>query len=354
MNDAVRYVPILKGRQGELNALREAQPSTCKAMTPLVEIVPPAEESSDLAAAEKSCESAIAKLVASYQGYPVMVDAGLFDLSVPLPSGKSALGVLTDAARSSLLPAQPVVRLGDPRLALSDARDAHAQDGRGLTIRVLGDDLDEDPDDVEEQLGKLATELGVSPQSVDLLLDLGAVEGDVAVRGGARMVVSLLRDLPSVDDWRSVTVASGAFPTDLSQFNAWVMGERPRFDAQVFDRVMRRPTRHIDYGDYAIAHPLLSTGGPFAPPPQLRYTTAERWLVLKGSRNDPRGNSQFQVICTIVAGHPEFVGASLGRADQRIAAGSTEGPGNGSTWRAIGTTHHLDLVARRLTNLGEP
>jgi hypothetical protein len=349
------YVPILKGKVGELAALSQVQPATWDVMSPLVEVVPPSDEVPDPVAMERACKQTVDKALPAYQGVPLMLDAGLLDLSVPLSGGRSGLGVLADEARENRMAAVPVLRLDDPPLAVRDACAACARDGAGVAVRLVGDDLDEDPEDVENQLDVTLNDLGVTPDSVDLLLDLGAVEGDVAVRGGARMAVSLLRELATLDKWRTITVAAGAFPVDLSQFSAWKLGEHPRFDAQLFDRVMRRPPREdIRYADYAIAHPSLSTGTPFAPPPQLRYTIAEHWLVLKGSKRDPRGNAQFQEICLQIAAHPDFAGTALGRADQRIAAGSPEGPGNGTTWRTVGTTHHLDLVAARLTSLGEP
>jgi hypothetical protein len=349
------YVPVLKGKAGELAALSQVQPATWEVMSPLIEVVPPSDEVPEPAAMERACKQAVNRVFAAFQGVPLILDAGLLDLSVPLSGERSALGVLADESRELRVATVPVVRLDDPPLAIQDACVAHARDGAGVVVRLLSDDLDEDPDDVQLQLDVLLNDLGVTPESVDLLLDVGAVEGDIAVRGGARIAVSLLRDLATLDKWRTITVAAGAFPVDLSQFSAWKLGEHPRFDAQVFDRVMRRPPREdIRYADYAIAHPLLSTGTPFAPPPQLRYTVAEHWLVLKGSTRDPRGNTQFQDICRQIAAHPDFAGTALGRADQRIAAGSPEGPGNGSTWRTVGTTHHLDLVAARLTTLGEP
>jgi hypothetical protein len=348
-----RYVPILKGRQGELNALKDVGLATRSAIVPLIEVVPPSEESA-ADAVGKACKDAATKLADRYSGLPLMLDAGLFDLSAP-PGSQTAVGVLADWARSTGLEAQPVVRLGDPKAAHVDAGRANEQDGRGLAMRLVGDDVDEDAEDVDAALDAVLAAAGVDRPSVDLILDLGAVDGDIAVRGGASLVRALLRGLERVDEWRSVTIAAGAFPLDLSQFTPDVIGERPRFDAQLFDAVRsKRLPRDVDYADYAIAHPVLATGPGYPPPPQLRYTTADNWLVLKGRRNDPRGNAQFQKICQIIAQRPDFVGARLGRADARIANGSQEGPGNGTTWRAIGTTHHVDFVAARLTTLGEP
>lgn len=353
MSEGPRYVPILKGKLGEFDGLRDVQLRTRQAMKPLVEVIPP-DDSEDMAAVKKACKQTITKLASRYLD-PMMLDAGLFDLNT-VRGGRSALGILLDEAGTAGLQAQPVVRVGDPPAAILDARVAHARDKRGITIRLVGEDFDEDPDDLDKALDALLSAAQVKRADTDLLLDLVAVDGDVAVYGGARLVVSLMRDLPSIADWRSITVASGAFPVDLSQFSPNVIGERPRLDAQLFDLVRnnRRISRQPDYGDYAITHPLLTTGVPFSPPPQLRYTTADHWIVLTGKRNDPAGNAQFQQICTRIAAHPDFAGIPLGNADARIAAGSPTGVGNGTVWRAIGTTHHLDLVTMRLTTLGEP
>ncbi|CCG04054.1 beta family protein [Blastococcus saxobsidens] len=351
---ATRYVPILKSRQGELNALRDASPQTRQSMVPLVEVVPPSEDPSPGEAIDKACIDAATKLADRYSGQPLMLDAGLFDLTVKHRS-QTAVGLLAEWAASTGLDAWPVIRLDDPESAQIDAGRAHERDGRGVTIRLDGEDLDEDAEDVDNALAGVLSNTGTTRADTDLLLDVGAIDGDIAVRGGASLVRSLLRGLEDVDQWRSVTVAAGAFPIDLSQFSPRVIGERPRFDAQLFDAVRsKRLPRDIDFGDFAIAHPALSTGPAFLPPPQLRYTTAEHWLVLKGRRNDPEGNAQFHWICETIAKHPDFVGARLGRADEVIASGSLGKPGNGTTWRTIGTTHHLDYVSLRLTTVGEP
>lgn len=347
------YVPILKGRQGELDALREVQLRTRQAMTPLLEVAPK-DETEDPATVLKICEQTVDKLRHRYL-HPIMLDGGLFDLDAEIHGGRGVLAVLADAARAAGLVAQPVVRLGDPSRALLEARKAMAVDGRGMTLRLGGEDLDEEPDELDDLFDALLDQAGADRADVDLVLDVGPVDGDAAVRGAARMLTSLIRDLPSIAAWRSLTVAAGAFPVDLSQFTAHVVGERPRYDAQLFDRVRNRTLpRYPDYGDYGVAHPTLAIGNSFSPPPQLRYTSAVHWLVLKGRRTDPTGNTQFQRICQVIAGHPEFAGTPTGNADRRIADGSPQGPGNGTMWRMIGMTHHLDYVALRLTSLGEP
>jgi hypothetical protein len=176
------------------------------------------------------------------------------------------------------------------------------------------------------------------------------------VRAFARILRLFVRNLEEMGPWRSLVVASGAFPVDLSAYAPGVIGERSRLDADLWAQLVARGRfdHTIDFADYAIAHPLLGAGAPFIAAPQLRYTTADKWLILKGRRNDPAGNEQFYTICQTIADRDEFAGAALGAADARIANPRAHGPGNATTWRQVGTAHHLDFVALRLATFGEP
>jgi hypothetical protein len=351
----VTYVPVLKGRQGEFAALAAIQPTTRQRILPLLEIVPgPADEP----AALKSVIERTANKLGPWAGNRLLLDAGLLATDVELHNGRGAVGFSSDVALIRGVDATPVVRLNDELLAHFDAAKVHADHGTGVTIRLNAEDLDEDPEDIDEALAGLLGHLGITRANVDLVLDLGAVSGDLTVRAGSRLAADVLRDLTAIEQWREIIVTAGAFPVDLSEFSPWTIGEIPRDDAALHDHIRQRKRRLRipTFGDYSIAHPLLATGPTFPAAPQLRYTVADRWITLKGSRTDPRGHEQFYEICETIARHPDFVGARLGKADTRIAdpRARGQGPGNASTWREIGTTHHLDYVVQRLTTLGEP
>jgi hypothetical protein len=349
----VIYVPVLKGRQGEFAALAEIQMSTRQRVLPLIEILPgPADEPADL----KSLINHTARKLKVWAGDRLLLDAGLLPTEAAIDGQSGAVGYAVAAAAGEFVDATPVIRLNDEDLALQDAAAAHAEHGNGIAVRLNVEDLDEDAEDIDDGLSGLLAKLGVNRSDVDLLLDLSVVGGDPAVRVLSRLTADALRGLTAVEDWRQIVVTAGAFPADLSAFGPWTIGEPIRYDAALYDRLQQR--KRIDrmpiFGDYAISHPLLANGPAFPPAPQLRYTVADRWLTLKGSRNDPRGHEQFYEVCARIARHAQFVGPNLGRADTRIADPTRYGPGNGSTWRQIGTTHHLDYVVERLTSLGEP
>ncbi len=347
------YVPILKGRQGEFGALKQIQQVTRQSILPLIEIVP---APSDDRNALKQLINRTAKKLGLWAGDRLLLDAGLLPTDVEISNGLGAVGFSAAAAMGEFVKAIPVVRLNDEVQAHLDAAAVNVRHANGIAIRLNAEDLDEDSEDIEVALSDLLVRLGADPSEVDLILDLGVVVGDLGVRAGSRIVADAVRGLSSIEDWRLVIVTAGAFPSDLSAFGPWTVGEPIRYDAAFYDHLQQRKrlARMPVFGDYAIAHPLLATGPAFPPAPQLRYTVAERWLTLKGARNDPRGNEQFYEVCEIIARHPEFAGSGLGSADERIANPRKQGPGNASTWREIGTTHHLDFVVQRITTLGEP
>ena len=351
----VLYVPVLKGRRGELAALAVIQPMTRKAIMPLLEIVPASVEEPERPSQLRTIISRTAKRLEAWAGNRLLLDAGLLPPGAAPGEEFGTLGNSVMAAIDQGVDATPVVHLDDDPQVYRDAVTLHKELHRGLALRLAAEDLDEDSEDIEDALTELLNTLHVERRDVDLILDLGAVNGDLSVRAGARLVADALRGLSAMDEWRNVIIVGGAFPSDLSVFEPWILGEVPRYDALLYDylRQRRRLPRIPTFGDYAVTHPVLS-GLPYRSSPHLRYCVADRWLVLKGRLNDPRGHDQFFEICERIAIHPDFAGAALGNADARIANPRSKGPGNASTWREVGTTHHLDFVVRRITTLGEP
>lgn len=353
----VLYTPVLKGRHGELTALGLIQPATWQHLLPLLEIVPGPE---DEAGARQPVRSEIQRTVRKLQpwaGQRLLLDVGLLASDTALRGGFGAIDIAISEAFDLGVRATPVLRLDDGPLARRDAAAAHANLRTGVALRLVGDDLDQDTEDIDDALTAMLAELGIHPSETDLVLDLGGVRGDVAVRGGERIAADVLRGIHAAEEWRNVIVASGAFPPNLAEVQPWVIGGFARYDAALYDRLQqrRRLPRSPVFGDYAVTNPEYITGN-FRSSPNLRYAVADRWLVLKGTRSDPRGHEQFYDLCDMVAAHSDFVGADLGKADARIASprANGQGPGNASTWRTIGTAHHLDYVVRRLTTLGEP
>ncbi|HCX83610.1 MAG TPA: hypothetical protein DHV14_00395 [Micrococcales bacterium] len=276
--------------------------------------------------------------------------------------GVPAIRELIDHLQRSGTSAAPVVRLADPPENFEALRESCSRDGHGALIRVTPNDLDDSVLPLDRLIEARVQDLGIgSPALIDVILDFGAVGGENAVAIASRLGRFLVSDLTR-QPWRTVAVAAGAFPSDLSGVQANTFGVLPRLDKELWQNLNRLDVgRPLDFADYAVAHPLLPVGGAFAAPPQLRYTVDDAWLVLKGRRQDRRGHAQFFDICRALV---EREGAAfrpdLSWGDNYIwdAAHSVNSPvarpGNATTWRSIATSHHLAWVARSLRERDEP
>ncbi|MDT7705851.1 MAG: hypothetical protein QOG20_1458 [Pseudonocardiales bacterium] len=128
------------------------------------------------------------------------------------------------------------------------------------------------------------------------MLDLGVeVHSELA----AELSSMVLQTLQHAEAWRSLTLAGGSFPENLSQIDKHRLTRLPRLEWRLFAEVcseaadagLHMPT----FGDYAVAHPdptsadidprvmSISAG--------LRYTIDGEWLVAKGGLYKGTGRS---------------------------------------------------------------
>jgi hypothetical protein len=355
-----RYIPFLKGKPAEFTSLARTNTATRTGMLPLVEAMPPADDSrSDHV--EIVCRDAAAALASGWGTTDqVVLDSFYLPELLQLTAGVLPVEFLAQEARTAGLLAIPVARLNDHPQVTQAIAGILATDGRGVVIRVHGDDLQEDVTDIDIWLTDLIKDLGVSATDADLIIDLASV-ADTALP--ARVGRDIVQGLPSIMSWRSVTLAAGAFPVNLNGVPRASSALIPRLDAMVWRAVTSRSLPRIpDFGDYVIQHPTPPSGG-WRAAPQIRYALADDWRIHKGDLRNPRGNDQFYDHCAQLVASGEASPATMSYGDDYVhqAAASAPsgaaplvGPGNGTTWRAVGTSHHVAFVTDRLATTGAP
>ena len=117
------------------------------------------------------------------------------------------------------------------------------------------------------------------------------------------------------------------------------------------DRLNRLPT----FGDYAISHPVPREVDPriIQRSAQIRYSTDDEFLVVKGRSIRLHGNEQHYDLAAQLVGRPEFHGDGFSWGDSYIAARARREPGtgNGMTWRKAGTSQHLAFATSQIASL---
>lgn len=340
------YVPILKTKPAELNAL--ATVSKKKAVTPLLEVAPP----------ESRMESDIKKLASDWGStYPVFVDAVFLD-DDELDVSNHPLKRFCDVARGAGLAAIPTVDASRSTACYDAAAEAVQNDGRGCCFRLFADDFD-DPDELAEIFDALQDAVQVSPADVHVVLDQGSVE-NMRPRQLAGLAMDMVEDLPDPHAYASLTVAGAAIPESLAMLSRNQWNPIPRVDwlgwKQMYNH-RRRPARMPSYGDYGVSPPPLPPSGPATILAQLRYSTDEQFFVWKGANAIRYGFEQFNQICAdLVNNQPFYYGESFSEGDRVIAEKARPGasPGNATTWRQVATSHHIEVVLDQLATLASP
>ncbi|HLZ43033.1 MAG TPA: hypothetical protein VKQ11_18845, partial [Candidatus Sulfotelmatobacter sp.] len=171
----------------------------------------------------------------------------------------------------------------------------------------------------------------------------------------ARSVFSMI---PNKEGWRRLILVGASFPEDLSDVDAANPTKLPRREWALWRTLQKRPSalprRDMIFGDYAIANPVPRDLDPrvMLMSASIRYTTHTNWLILKGRNVRQYGFEQYFDLCKELVDRPEYNGPDFSWGDLYISdcAAEVQGPGNATTWRKVGTNHHITLVAKQLAN----
>jgi hypothetical protein len=364
--DHRHYVPILRWRPAERGALAKLGWAAESRITPLVELVPRAFHPSD-ARPDLSVKDVLGRIandvLENWGQSPLFVDLGLLPASMRTRNGEHPLMALRDEAWRQQLTLVPVTGLDRGQEYQAAAQAMASESGCGLMVRLRCSDIRSIPS--AGDLLQLVRHLGVPPKSVDLLVDLGvSASSEVSIR-------KLCSALPHVHSWRSFTVASGAFPRDLSGLEKNRQHTLRRTDWVLWrDQVcepadlMRIPT----YCDYTIQHPVYYEYDHPGPPnisASIRYTCDEYWLVMRGEGlRNPGGHGyvQYAANAALLCDRDEFCGAQFSYGDDyisevagRLGKRGTASYGSPMTWLRAGINHHIAFVVRQIATLfGSP
>jgi hypothetical protein len=357
--DHTHYVPILKGRAGEYGALREMAPKVKAGLTPLIEVPPipwDFERGEPDKTVDQHLERLSSKIVQSWGVQrPLFLDLLWIAPDERMANGDHPLTHIFGTAREDGLQLIPVTGLVRGEEYQSSCRDVIAEDARGVCIRLQKEDFEES-DDLCAQVAELLNELCVPASAADLVLDLRSLASDEGNILRAAIPI-LVRSIPDLDVWRSFTLAGTAFPENLIELPPSTFSMIPRLEWIIWRNLIARARipRLPSFGDYAVASPQPSEVDPriMRPSASIRYTTDDAWLIPKARNLRDFGFAQFHDICRNLIGRPEYSGPEFSWGDRYIdeCANRRVGTGNLTTWRKVGTSHHLACVTHQIASL---
>jgi hypothetical protein len=363
MFNSNHYVPILRWKAAEKEALEQLSSKEKESMTPLLEILmpqprnpkkgdpvkSPSELLTESVEALKVALPKIPQEILEYWGtLPAFVDLSLVDVSLRA-SGMKQIVIGAEKLGIQLI---PVTGLSSDTLTQNTAFALAKSKERGLCLRVFRLDL-VDPALLAKNIKAFLAASGVSEKDTDLLIDLKNTDEE------CQKLTELCTRIPNIAKWRTFTVASGAFPPDLTDlsvdlhfkdradWNAW-FGQRKK-------NLVRKPS----FADYTIQHPIYKEPVRGSnPSASIRYTLKTRWLIMRGQAlrgKNTKGHAQYPAVARMVSENEEFFGEDFSFGDKYIAEKgkdlNSKQTGTPRTWLRAGINHHLACTVSQISSL---
>ncbi|OYQ85110.1 beta family protein [Wohlfahrtiimonas chitiniclastica] len=350
-----KYMPILRGKSGEFTALKNLSEDIKKQIIPLIE-VDPVDVDLETEEPKKTYNDHLEGYVKKFQDIgdgidTYLIDANLIEEEYINPSDIYPINNIFDQLTNEGIIAIPVITLDSNEKYYSAVKKLTAH---GLCLRLEPFDLL-----VPDKIKSILQDMKVTRDQVHLIVDFKYIDDhDVYHKNIQRALTAI----PHANDWRSIAFSSGSFPVNMGVLDRGI-SEIPRVEWIVWKNLLQEgslPT-NILYSDYAIQHPeykRLDVDPRFlGMTASIRYTGQDDFIVIKGKDAKRHGFDQFGDHCQVLVAHSEYSGENFSEADSQIYlyaekrnAGVNKGFGNATTWRWIGTNHHITLVVNQLSN----
>jgi hypothetical protein len=326
-----KYVPILKWKQGEQGSLKFLEESIKDSIIPLIQITPDL-NLSKFSSTMLNWENRLFyfdMLPECYEQY----------------DGSIYFSILNQCDSQFVI---PVLNIDDEQDVIEKAL---IYSKNGIALRVSSADFNEDLDAALEKLNLFFSY--VSPSNIDLIIDSRYI--DIA---NVLIIESILNNIIQIGV-RRLVISASSFPQTLTKCIINEICLLPRHEFSVYKKIIskfsEKTKSEIIFSDYAVSHPdYLEFIPGMIPSFNIRYSDEKNYIILKGSQIKKGGLDSDKVtgLCNLLVSSKYFKGNDYSWGDEYIGT-RTDGQkcGNLTTWRKVGTNHHITLVVNQLSNL---
>lgn len=327
------YVPIVKWKKGEQEALRELDDSIKKQIIPLIELTPDINFS--------KFQSTLDYWENKHFYFDVIPE--FYEEN----NGEVYFELLKQCDPEYVI---PVVFLSDN---LSALKEAYNYSNNGIAIRITNNDFE----GLENDLNALKDNF--TYENIDLIIDLKEINKDT-LSDRKIILKAILPDIPDIKSFRNIIIAGSSFPQSLSDIEKYEPVLLDRYEYKFWESTKDLASKYninLLYSDYCVNHPsFFQFIIGMSPSFNIRYSCNDSFLIMKGDSLKKGGLESDNVIrfCEKLINSGEFSGKEFSWGDNYIytrCKDDAKSFGNLTTWRKVGTNHHITLVVNQLSNL---
>lgn len=350
MDAKTLYTPILKGKANDLKAFGKMPRPLAPHVHPLVELLPPDEEET----VEAVCVRVAHQLRKHCPLYPVSIDLHAIAPNDVTGDGSPALEAMCGNLRGLGITFTPVFGFDhEPELWDRIVRIAN-REGRGLTLRLKIDDLEQGEETVADVVERLRY-ARIPAAETKILLDLGSVEGmDAVALVRLRGLTQDFVDIASTAaDFGLISVVASSMPKDVSGVAKQGVKSFYRHEMPLWLNVAAGvPDKVIAFGDYGVVHPnftdkIIATNANA----KIRYTKGLHHHIFRGySLKEGLKYQQFHDLAQRVVNSDVYIQRDYSFGDDYIwrCASREASSGHLGTWVEADMNHHLVYVAAQM------
>lgn len=357
------YVPVLRWKAAEKEALKELNDKQKEFVTPVIEIIMPQPAKLKNGEREKTPEELLMESIETLKSKlpkmpeeiqkcwgktPIFVDLSLVDISLRVEGLKTILSV----GKSLDMCLIPVINLNSSPDIQSSYVTLAKENAKGMCLRLFRSNFNQQT--LAADITNFLTLYGLDPQNIDLFVDFQIADGQCL------KLADINQQIPDLSKWRTFTMISGAFPKDLTNFTVDLHYiDRSDWSSWINQINTSELSRKPSFGDYTIQHPIYIKPTPgMNPSASIRYTLKDQWMIMRGEGlrgEKSKGFAQYPANAQLLSQHKDFFGANFSFGDTYIVEKGkdikTKETGTPRTWLRAGINHHLACVISQISNL---
>jgi hypothetical protein len=341
------YMPLLRAKKGEFDALSHLSKSTKRFTVPLMDIPLPKDKNVIL-----HLDDVASDLGKAWGKREIFFDMSHWPDNAKTDEGEHVLLATWKKLENNNVIAHPVIgfdRWDSPEYVQAIKNILDMSDLR-ICLR-LDEDAIRDIGLMDEVIDSIHDQLNLQSQSTFALLDLEDM-ASIAIDEIAPKVVDAINFLHS-RGFSNIILAGSSMPSSVTfipQENSSKLVTRKEL---ILWKMILPEVKSVRlwFGDYGVRNPRSSDNviNPHING-KIRYTIPNQYIVVRGhSMQKPPKGKQYYSLAKIVISSPHYLGASFSWGDQRILDCSNEVfMGNSTSWIGIDTNHHIEYVLAEL------
>lgn len=351
-----RYFPIVRAKQGEIEALANLKASVLKRCTAVFEVTKL--DGQDLERAQKRSDtpyeyylrSRAEQIASIYKGRRAIVDISQWPLGITTEGGEQILSFLCNRLNELGVVACPII--GYDRWDSVEYREmirtTKLSKRAYFCIRLDSIALEDlgDPEHFVGVMEDIISLVNLSEADTRILIDLGDV-----TRISMEDIVKHIEDAYSMVKsigFEYVIMAGSSIPDSIEKAvkqpdSTGVVQRREVIAWKGF--MDANPAASLYFGDYGIRNPRASDTIAPNMNVKIRYTIENSFFIARGhSVRKEHGYAQSQILSRIIVESPHFMEGFSWGDDKIEACGRGELIGNSTNWIAFDTNHHVSTV----------